>query len=298
MITNLYALVMFYYCTGNVALVSLLIYKSFKSMNIPWLHRMIQFILNHDSHGLCYSNFTRNTTADDSIAEEDDQLLPEYLQFCKSYGMKDWLAYAVYGAVSSFLMYHVVCGYLQWQYYYKQRHQPHNWKCQPKKFLTASNERHEILVGTMNILYGGSISGTVSCWIANGNYSTVYFQPGEYGYLYFIFSIPAVFLYIEAAAYYYHRMVHIPFLYKHLHKHHHRYHSPTAYAAVAMSPIEITCFITCFIVPLFTIPVNAWVFVGNLMYINYYGMLDHSGIKLTSWFPWQPDSIYHDDHHR
>ena len=286
---------MFYFDTGNVALVSLLVYRSFKSLDIPWL---MEFLMNRNVYPPPSSNFTKNATVTHTIIEGDEQLLPEYLQFCKCYGMKDWLAYLAYGAISSFLIYHIVCGYLQWEYYYKQRDQPKKWKCQPDKFLTPSNERHEILVGTLNILYGGSLSGTVSCWIANGNYTTVYFRPDEYGYLYLILSIPVVFLYIEASAYYYHRMVHFPFLYKHLHKHHHRYHSPTAYSAVAMSPIEITFFMLFFVVPLFTIPVHAWVFAGNLMYINYYGMLDHSGIKLTSWFPWQPDSMFHDDHHR
>lgn len=262
---------------------------------------MIPFeeFLTDDIHRLSCPSITQNATASfDSIIEDDDQLLPEYLQLFKSHGMKDWLAYLAYGMISSFLIYHVVCGYLQWQYYYKQQHQPHKWKCQPEKFLSSENERHEILVGSLNILYSGSLSGTVSCWIANDNYTTAYFRLDEYGYLYLILSIPVVFLYIEASAYYYHRIAHLPFLYKNLHKHHHRYHSPTAYAAVAMSPIEITCFMFFFIVPLFTIPVNAWVFATNLMYINYYGMLDHSGIKFTSWFPWQPDSFFHDDHHR
>ena len=283
---------------GNAALVSLLIFRSFKSMDITWLGKIIpcnDFLMRRTHSLPCPNNDTNVSTI---ITEDDDQLLPEYLQFYKSYGMKDLLVYMAYGAISSFLMYHVVCGYLQWQYYYKQRDQPRKWKCQPERFLTTSNERHEILVGTMNILYSGSLSGTISCWIANGNYTTVYFRPDEYGYLYLILSIPVVFLYIEASAYYYHRMAHLPFFYKTIHKHHHRYHSPTGYAAVAMSPIEITCFMVVFVVPLFTIPVHAWVFGGNLMYINYYGMLDHSGIKLTSWFPWQPDSMYHDDHHR
>ena len=146
-----------------VALVSLLIYKSFRYMDIPWLTKMIPVLMNHNKYPPTFSNFTKNVT--DDTTEADEQLLPEYLQFCKCYGMKDWLAYAAYGAISSFLMYHVVCGYLQWEYYYKQRDQPQKWKCQPNKFLTPSNERHEILVGTMNILIAGSISGTTSCWM-------------------------------------------------------------------------------------------------------------------------------------
>jgi len=276
-----------------VALVSVLIYKSF---NLPWpILIPIKDLLNIN---ITQDKPSVNVSKPIMEINNDGQILPDYLQFCKEYGMKDWLLHLAYGAGSSFLMYHVVCGYLQWQFYYKQYNKPYKWKCQPKRFLTPSNERHEIIVGTLNIIFSGSISGTVSCWIGNGNYSTVYFHFDEYSYTYLIFSIPTVFLYIEASAYYYHRMAHLPFFYKLIHKHHHRYHSPTAYAAVAMSPVEIVIFMLCFLVPLFIIPVHACVFVGNVLYINYFGMLDHSGVKLHSWIPWQPDSMYHDDHHK
>ena len=33
-------------------------------------------------------------------------------------------------------------------------------------------------------------------------------------------------------------------------------------------------------------------------YTAYYLIEDHTGIKVTSCFPWQPSSMYHDDHHR
>ncbi len=68
-----------------------------------------------------------------------------------------------------------------------------------------------------------AISGFLTCWIKNGNYNTMYFRLDEYGYPYLLFSIVALFLWLEATAYYIHTMLHIPFFYKTLHKHHHRY---------------------------------------------------------------------------
>ena len=37
-----------------------------------------------------------------------------------------------------------------------------------------------------------------------------------------------------------------------------------------------------------------------LMYIYYHGIIDHSGItfKKKWWQPWQPDCIFHDNHHQ
>lgn len=77
-----------------------------------------------------------------------------------------------------------------------------------------------------------------------------------------------------------------------------RYHSPTAYSFIAMSPFELVFYDSIFIAPLFLFPVHAAVYVGNLIYVYYFGLVDHSGIKMTSIFPWQPDTMFHDDHHR
>jgi lathosterol oxidase len=36
----------------------------------------------------------------------------------------------------------------------------------------------------------------------------------------------------------------------------------------------------------------------NLLYVHYHNVLDHSGVYVETWLPWQPSSLYHDDHHR
>ena len=46
--------------------------------------------------------------------------------------------------------------------------QAKEWKCQPDKFLTPENERHEILLGSMNMLIGSTASGIIACYIMNG----------------------------------------------------------------------------------------------------------------------------------
>ena len=41
-------------------------------------------------------------------------------------------------------------------------------------------------------------------------------------------------------------------------------------------------------------------FCTILVYTYYHGILDHSGIafKRQWWQPWQPDAIFHDNHHQ
>lgn len=77
-----------------------------------------------------------------------------------------------------------------------------------------------------------------------------------------------------------------------------RYHSPTAYSVVAMSPFELLFYDSLFMTPLFLFPVHGLVYVAVLVYVYYFGLMDHSGIKMESWFPWQPNTMFHDDHHR
>ena len=77
-----------------------------------------------------------------------------------------------------------------------------------------------------------------------------------------------------------------------------RYHSPTAYSVLAMSPFELIFYDSLFIIPLFIFPINGFVYVAELVYVYYFGLMDHSGIKMESWFPWQPNTMFHDDHHR
>jgi hypothetical protein len=40
------------------------------------------------------------------------------------------------------------------------------------------------------------------------------------------------------------------------------------------------------------------VYIPMLLYVYYYGMMDHSGIKMDALWPWQPPSIFHDNHHK
>jgi len=198
----------------------------------------------------------------------------------------------------SFVTYYGLGGYLQYAYYIKRKDQAHEWKCQPTRWLTPENERHEILMGSFNMFLGGSISGLAATWVLNGGPSTMYFSPGEHGYVYLAASTVLVFLFQDGAAYYCHRLGHIPSLYRHIHKHHHRYHSPTAFSASAMHPVEFVLYQCVFASPMFWCPIYSGAFVMLLFYGYYYGMIDHSGIMMDAVWPWQPESLFHDDHHR
>ncbi|XP_052270842.1 uncharacterized protein LOC127871729 isoform X1 [Dreissena polymorpha] len=184
-------------------------------------------------------------------------------------------------------------------YFYKKRNdKPEQWKCQPTRWLTKPNEWHAFLLGSTNMLIGSVVSGVISCYIMNGGKCTLYTRSDAYGWAYLLLSAPALFLYNGAVIYYPHRMFHIPFLYRHVHKVHHRYGSPTLYTATAMHTLEFLVYQTLLMLPVFVVPLHAVVFVTILLYGYYYDLMDHSGIKIDSVWPWQPSTMFHDDHHR
>lgn len=118
-----------------------------------------------------------------------------------------------------------------------------------------------------------------------------------------------------------HRMFHIPFLYKHFHKLHHTYKQPTAFSVTALHPVETVFMQLIMSLPIVLFPVH-WSmeifrvskitivlidvpkisvpFYAVLLYTYYHGIIDHSGIafKAKWWQPWQPDAIFHDNHHQ
>ena len=161
-------------------------------------------------------------SGNNTVTVHYEPILPDYLQLPEEYNLKDLLLYKAIAIGSSVIMYHILCGLLQLYYYTWQRDTPENWKCQPHRFLTRSNELHEMVVGTINMILASAMSGFLACWVVNDNYSTVYFRVDEHGYVYFFLSSVFVFLYLDAGAYYSHYLLHTPWLYKAVHKHHHR----------------------------------------------------------------------------
>ena len=86
-----------------------------------------------------------------------ETLLPDFLQLPDSYNLPDLLYYVAISVVSSEVTYHLMCGFLQVYFYILKRGEPEKWKCQPHRFLTRSNETHEIVVGTVNLIYAGGM---------------------------------------------------------------------------------------------------------------------------------------------
>ena len=137
---------------GDVNLFCLLIYKTYLGsarLDFP-------ISLSGDDNGNSSTTTNNKTLSQLGQPQEDNNIpiyepiLPDYLQLPDEYKLKDLLFYQAIAIGSSVIMYHIMCGLLQLYFYTWRRDEPEKWKCQPHRFLTRSNELHEMVVGTMS----------------------------------------------------------------------------------------------------------------------------------------------------
>lgn len=101
----------------------------------------------------------------------------------------------------------------------------------------------------------------------------------------------------DGLLYWAHRILHRKWLFRHIHRVHHRWTCPTAFTSAAMHPVEFATYQSVMLVPLFFYPIPVVGLIAVLVYQNTIAMVDHSGVDLRSWLPWQPPARFHDDHH-
>ena len=208
------------------------------------------------------------------------------------------VAYMGGAALVGLIVYHAVAGFYHHRYYLKRRDEPEAWKCQPKRFLTPEQHRTAVLVGSSNMGLSGVITGFLAYGVVSGLIETpIYMDVTDYGWAYTLGMTAVLFVLVDCIAYWMHRTFHIRFLFKRFHSFHHRFVATSPYIAVAIHPVEFLCLQAATFVPLFYIPFHAASVVAVLLYVLIYNVVDHSGVRLVSALPWQPPSVYHDDHH-
>lgn len=260
------------------------------SIRGDWLLILVHFI-----------KYLRNGQEDETNSTLSSEGQTLYGDFSlKDYKLEGLPYYILPAMTISYVTYLGVGGFLHWYYYVRQRDRPEEWKCQPTKWLSPELERHEILLGSLSLFFGSVLSGIISCFIMNGGRTFIYYDYVDYGYVWAVLQWPAIFIWQDYLTYWGHRIFHTPFLYKHFHKLHHTYKQPTAFSVTAIHPVEFLFFQGILISPMFLVPTNWITMIVLLSYTYYHGIIDHSGINFKAywWQPWQPNCIFHDNHHQ
>lgn len=212
----------------------------------------------------------------------------------------DWGTYAatVAGAViSGVAILWIVAGYYHVRYYRLRRHEPETWKCQPKRWPTAKQQKKAMMLSTMNLSIGGLITGNLVYALTHGWKTPIYFDVADYGWAWSIGGTVVLFVLVDGAAYYMHRFMHTKLFYRYVHSWHHRYGATSPWVVTAMHPVEFLTFQVGTFLPLFLLPFHYVSVIVVFVYILVFNIIDHSGVRLRSMWPWQGPSTYHDDHH-
>ena len=136
-------------------------------------------------------------------------------------------------------------------------------------------------------------------------YTQIYNDPGEYGWGWFLISIPLIILIHDAYFYWIHRFMHHPKLFKKIHLVHHRSTNPSPWAAYSFHPLEALLEAGIFPLVVFTLPASSWALFIFLIYMITRNVLGHLGIEFlpgwfirNKWINWHTSTTHHDLHHK
>lgn len=210
----------------------------------------------------------------------------------------EWYFYVLMSALGGNLFYLGYGGLIHWWHYIKNRDSAEKWKIQPNKFLTKSQTKEAIKLGLFNMNVASLMSGLLAWGVIEKGWTQIYFDINDYSYGWAFLSLILAFLFLDAAAYYYHALGHRPFMYKHFHKVHHRYSAPEFFTLSAVHPVEWFVQVCYTFAPAFLFPIHWSMYIVVLVVAFLYGFWDHSGIKLNFNLPFHGSNNFHDDHHK
>lgn len=210
----------------------------------------------------------------------------------------EWYFYVVMSMIGGNAFYLGFGGFVHWWHYIKNRDNAAEWKIQPNRFLTKSQTKEALMYGLFNMNMASVISGVLAYGIIEKGWSQMYFDFNDYSYGWAALSLVLAFLFLDAAAYYYHALGHRPFMYKHFHSFHHRYVSPEFFTLSAVHPVEWFVQVCYTFAAIFIFPIHWSLFLVVLVTSFLYGFWDHSGIKLGFNLPFHGSNQFHDDHHK
>ena len=151
------------------------------------------------------------------------------------------------------------------------------------------------IFATINLLIACLFAGAVASAASDGRTKLVFSLAdggGLSGVL--IWTLISI-LWQSVIEYYWHRLLHFPWLYKRFHKVHHHYTSPEPFDDMYIHPLEAFGYYCILYSPPFIMPLHVFGFVVYMAIMGTFGVLDHCGVRIS--FPGIYNSADHDMHH-
>lgn len=149
------------------------------------------------------------------------------------------------------------------------------------------------------------IVGLIVFILRKHGYTKMYSNIGEYGIVYFWFSIIVLIFLHDTYFYWTHRFMHHPKIFKYVHLVHHKSNNPTPFAAFSFHPLE--AIIEAGIIPLavMILPLHTYalmIFITFSLIMNVLGHLGYelyfNGFTKNPYTWWNNTSTHHNMHHK
>lgn len=186
------------------------------------------------------------------------------------------------------------------------------WRMWPRHFAgrriqsdlrpTLEGEEIRWSLGTIVVQ---ALIGTALYALFDRGYLPVYLDVSERGWVYFLATFLALFVWHDAYFYWMHRLLHTRWLYQHVHIVHHRSTNPTPFSAFSFHPLEAVAEMA-FLVPfLALVPTHPTALVLFLLITNFFAITGHLGYELAPaamwdawWGRWITTNTHHNLHHQ
>ncbi len=133
-----------------------------------------------------------------------------------------------------------------------------------------------------NVLGNAVITAPIHHLVITGD-SKVYTNIGDHGLGWYALSVVLLLLITEPAVYWAHRILHHPWLYKHIHFYHHQFRVPSPWTSMAFHPLDSFMQAAPHHLCAFLFPMHASVYLGMIMFLQVWSTFIHERVTWVRW---------------
>lgn len=195
-------------------------------------------------------------------------------------GSESWLESAAFFFVSGLVLYVLSAGssYLYYHWLRRDRFFPASER--------RSDERRWLLRewgwSLFNLAGNALLIAPIHQLVLQGK-SRIYVDVHAYGWGYLAFSVVLLLLVTEGLVYGAHRLLHVPWLYRHLHVHHHKFRVPSPWTGMAFHPLDSFLQSLPLHLCAFLFPVHVALYLGFLTFLQLWATFIHERVTWVTW---------------
>jgi lathosterol oxidase len=133
-----------------------------------------------------------------------------------------------------------------------------------------------------NLLGNAVVTAPIHHGIVEGK-SRIYFSVSDYGWGWYLGSIVAVLVITEPLVYWAHRLLHHPFLYKHLHLPHHQFRTPSPFTSMAFHPLDSFAQVAPHHLLAYLMPLHVSVYAFFVVFLQVWTTFIHERVTWVTW---------------